>query len=499
MRPKMKIIRTHEVAPGSLDDMEAEWAYNGLDCCVTAELIDILEPQLDANTAATYAFSRKLQGPALEMRLRGVLVDGWRKAQVIDEYYDKIEVLEAQLERIVLEGIGLAGFNWKSGKDLRALFYDELKIPPIRKGGRPTVDRGALEKMEAYLIARPIVRHISLMRELQKKIDVLKTEIDRDGRMRTSYNIAGTSTGRFSSSYSEFGTGGNMQNIEESLRSIFIADPGMKFGKFDGAQIQSRIVGAAEWNHVGDGTYLDACESGDLHTTVAKMTWPELPWTGDLKADKAVASAPLYRHHSYRDACKVLGHGTNFDGQAETLSTQTRIPRNTIEQFQAKYHRAFPGHRLWRNLVENMIRRTGTYISLDGRKRQFWGRRSDPATVREALAYEGQATEAFIVNTGMLRIWRSRDAVMMMHEHDGLVVQYPEEREDEIIPKILEHLKVPLTLRGGRTLLIPYDAKVGWNRGAYNPATNPDGLRDYAPGDTRRRTPKVGLLDRKLR
>ena len=87
--------------------------------------------------------------------------------------------------------------------------------------------------MESYLLARQIVRHIITMRELGKKISMLKTEIDPDGRMRTSYNIAGTSTGRFSSSYSEFGTGGNLQNVEESLRSIFISDPGFKFAKFD--------------------------------------------------------------------------------------------------------------------------------------------------------------------------------------------------------------------------------------------------------------------------
>ena len=61
------------------------------------------------------------------------------------------------------------------------------------------------------------------MADIGKKIGVLRTGIDPDGRIRTSYNIAGTSTGRFSSSVTEFGTGGNLQNIEEALRSILIA------------------------------------------------------------------------------------------------------------------------------------------------------------------------------------------------------------------------------------------------------------------------------------
>lgn len=472
--------------------------YNGLDCCITSEVLDALLPQLDNHTTATYAFSKALQAPALEMRLRGVLVDQARKAEVIDLYFNQIDRLEAQLERIVLEGVGLPHFNWRSNPDLHTLFYDRLAIPPIRRGGRPTVNRDALEKMGQYLVARQIVRHITTMRDLAKKISVLKTAIDPDGRIRTSYNIAGTSTGRFSSSVSEFGTGGNLQNVEEVLRSIFIADPGMKFGKFDGAQIQSRIVGAAEWNILGDGTYLDTCESGDLHTAVAQMTWPKLGWTGNLKLDKELAKKPLYRHHTYRDACKVLGHGTNFDGQAETLSTQTRIPIRTVEDFQRKYHKAFPAHHLWKDWTESTLRRTGTYISIDGRKRQFWGRRNDPTMIREALAYEGQSTEAYIVNNGMLNIWHARDAIMMLHEHDGLVVQYPEAEEDRIIPRILKQLEVPLELKHGRTLLIPYDCKTGWNRGDWSEG-NPHGLKDYTGHDERKRPEKVHLLDRKLR
>jgi DNA polymerase I-like protein with 3'-5' exonuclease and polymerase domains len=125
--------------------------------------------------------------------------------------------------------------------------------------------------------------HILALRDIAKKIGVLKTSIDPDGRMRTSYNIAGTTTGRFSSSLSDFGTGGNLQNLEERLRRPFVADPGMKFAYIDLEQAESRLVGAIEWNLFGDGRYLDACESGDLHTSVCRLAWTELPWTEILK------------------------------------------------------------------------------------------------------------------------------------------------------------------------------------------------------------------------
>jgi DNA polymerase I-like protein with 3'-5' exonuclease and polymerase domains len=114
-----------------------------------------------------------------------------------------------------------------------------------------------LERIEAYLIARPIVGHLKAMRDLGKKVAMLQTEIDADGRIRTAYNIGGTTTGRLSSSFSEFGTGTNLQNIEESLRSVFIADRGYKLGYFDAEQGESRAVGGIEWNLFGDGRYLD--------------------------------------------------------------------------------------------------------------------------------------------------------------------------------------------------------------------------------------------------
>ena len=216
-----------------------------------------------------------------------------RLAEVIDEFYDKIDFLERNLSRIVLEGVGLPGFNWRSTDDRAHLFYDMLGIPPIKNKGRITTDRAAREKMEKYTIAKPIITHMNLIADIAEKIKKLKTKVDPDGRIRTTYNIAGTDTGRFSSSFSVYGTGGNLQNVEESLRSIFIADPGMKFAKCDAKSGESFVVGAIEWNLFNDPAYLEACESGDPHTAVARICWPELGWTGNLKQDKAYRRAAL--------------------------------------------------------------------------------------------------------------------------------------------------------------------------------------------------------------
>src|SRR5215475_13443934 len=107
----MKIIKTDKLA--RLTDLETSWIYNGLDCCVTAEILDVLLPQLDPITSATYDFSRSLQGPVLDMRVRGVLVDQRRRKEVLDEYAELVDQYEYALERLVRDGTGFHGFNWR--------------------------------------------------------------------------------------------------------------------------------------------------------------------------------------------------------------------------------------------------------------------------------------------------------------------------------------------------------------------------------------------------
>lgn len=502
-----RIIRTDEVDPSAVDNWTGDQIYNGIDVLATRQVLDAQLLQLDPITSATYDLERRLQGPILEMNLRGIRVDQARKAEVIDQMFENLDQLERQLDRIVLEGVGMKHFNWKSTPDRQELFYNRLQIPEIRRRGRPTVDRAAREKMMAYSVAQPILIHMNALADINEKIKKLKAKVDSDGRIRTSYSIAGTNTGRKSSSFSIYGTGGNLQNIEEALRSLFISDPGTKWCKVDAKQIQSRIVGAIEWKLFQDGVYLDACESQDLHTLVARLVWPGLPWSGNIKKDKALCdnrAAPFYRHYTHRDLCKKLGHGTNFGGLPPTLSQQTGVPIDLVSAFQPKYMTAFPCHDRWHEWVEDQLAKVGYIIGITGRKRWFFDHRKDPDTVRAAIAYDPQNSEAFIVDNAMLQIWHAQTATIMMHEHDGLVYQYPEHLEDEIIPTLLKQLEIPIDIGHGRQLIVPYEAKIGWNRGEYNARQNPDGLRDYVPGDQGRKREEntgkeVGLLDRVIR
>jgi hypothetical protein len=98
----------------------------------------------------------------------------------------------------------------------------------------------------------------------------------------------------------------------------------------------------------------------------------------------------------------------------------------------------------------------------------------------------------------MLQVYRANDCQLLMQNHDSILVQYPEKKEDVIIPKILKQLRHTIPLKHNRTLEIPYGCKTGWNWGEHS-ETNPDGLKSYKSNDKRTRTPPVQVLDRKFR
>lgn len=493
----MKIYNTQGLRPGEpKSETERLWIYNGLDCCVTLEVLEQTLPQLDNLTGGTYALSLSLQAPVLEMNLRGVLIDETERQRAITTYRADSERLERNLYRIVHEGIGYADFRntaktkaWRSNSLVAALLYDVLRLPEIRKRNdrgemARTVNRDALERLQVHFIARPVIAHILALRDFGKKIGVLETKVDSDRRIRTSYNIGGTTTGRFSSSLNDFGTGGNLQNIEERLRRIFIADPGMKFANIDLEQADSRNVGALCWNVFRDPKYLDACESGDLHTSVSRMSRPELPWTGDLKKDRAIADQPYYRHHSLRHMCKVLGHGTNYLGSPFEMAKHTKIEQSIIKDFQALYFNTFPAIQRLHEWVAQQLLEIGNLVTPFGRKRWFFGRRDDRDTLKQAVAFLGQSMTADEMNFAMLALWRLNLIQILLQGHDSILIQYPEEKENEIVPQVLSAMRVPLELEASRKFVVPVEIQVGWNWGKAD-KDNPYGLSKWPDGRRR--------------
>jgi DNA polymerase I-like protein with 3'-5' exonuclease and polymerase domains len=352
--------------------------------------------------------------------------------------------------------------------------------------------------------ARPFVAAILAIRELSKQLEFFTTEIDLDGRFRASYNIAGTETGRASSSENAFGTGGNAQNISPSLRYVFESDPGWKLCVIDLEQVEARDVGWFCGALFDDWTFLDACESGDLHTTNSTLIWPEQSWGTTPAQARERADRPFYREFSFRDMAKRGGHLTNYLGQPWTMARSLKIPIKLAEDFQSRYctgpSAAFPAiPRFWQ-WVATQLQTTHQLVTPFGRQRHFFGRPGDDTTLREAIAYLPQSTTADRINLGLWRVWYHMPQIQVLAQtHDSVTFQYREsDDENAVIRRALELLRVELlhTAVSGRVrrYVVPGEAKIGWNWGnVARDGSNDEGLLKWngAKPDVRKR--RTGL------
>jgi DNA polymerase I-like protein with 3'-5' exonuclease and polymerase domains len=458
--------------------------YNAMDCMVTAEINEnFSKPELAAQAQPIYNFELALQAPVIEMMRRGFRIDPFARETGTKKLRERLTHLCTVIDAIAHEVWDFESpksktqnnypkpkyLNPESTKQLISFFYDHLGIPPIVKwvNRKETVpmDRDTLEKLETYFHARLIVNAIMEYRDTAGQLEVLESEVDDDWRMRTTYQIAATDTTRFSSTKSIIGSGRNLQNVEESLRNIFIADEGMNIYGVDLEQTESREVGVICGLLFDDWTYLDYCESGDLHTSVARMCFTHLPWTGDIKADRAIADLNFYRHFSYRDACKKLGHGSNYFGQPPSLAKQTKIPVELVAPFQEKYFDAFPGIPMYHQWVANELQTKSRLTNIFGVTRDFFDRADNDETLRSAIASLPQSATAQRLNLGMWRIWRYRPQYQLLAQlHDAVYFQCDEKLDPQTVARdVISLIEIHQTLPNGRKFVIPGEVKYGKN------------------------------------
>ena len=496
----VRIVDTSTLSPESrLTREENLWIYNGLDGCLTQEVHDSLLETVDEHSTLIYNFTRAMLAPALEMTLRGIRIHPVERAKTVAKLRAELDHLRAWIDELA-EAMWGKPLNPASPRQLNAFFYDYLNLPAITKRNTAgkytrTTNRDALERLQVYLYARPIILAILASRDAKKKLDVLQFGVSADGRYHSSYNVVGTETGRWSSSKTPDDEGGNAQNITDSMRRAFVADEGKKMGYFDLEQAESRLAGLLAFIATGKHTYLDACESGDLHTTVCRMVWPDLAWTGDLTHDKKVVAGEIfYRTYTYRDMSKRGGHGSNYFGKPPTMASHLKVAVDVMRRFQERYFTAFPELPEWHQWVITQLQTLHYLISPLGRRRWFFNRSWDEATWREAIASVPQGCIGDVLNLALWRLWRAAPELgieLLGQVHDAILFQYPEEREEEIVSAVVALMQVEIP-GPGRTVTIPVEPTVGWNWSHYNddPAKGPvnlDGLKAWKGKDDRKR------------
>ena len=467
------------------------WIYNGFDVLLPHEIHEAQTNLLakDPQKNQIYNYERTMQGMAFHMGFRGILTDPMEVARHALRLESLVKRLDRYVQRLAF-AVWHKGLNVNSPDQMKRFFYevpsnvlkdkdnDGWGLKPIYSGKgndrKITCDRKALEKIAKnnYYI-RPVISAILACKDVTKKLQFLRRGIDNDQRFRCTFNVTGTSTGRWSSSTNPFRTGSNFQNLTDELRTIFLPDPGFIFGYPDLEQAESRGVAYLS----GDEAYILACESGDLHTTVARMLWPnDVPWTGDNTKDKALAEKPYYRHFSRRDMAKRGGHASNYLGGPWTLARNLEIEQQVAVEFQDLYFGIFSGIPRWHaNLIQE-LQSNGCLTSPLGRKRTFFERLDSEETHKKAVASVPQGLISDIVKIGAYRIWQKYEihgdstlAQVLADMHDGIVLQVKHSQYTELVPDLIQLMTIPVQVKG-RSMTIPVDFTLGFRWSKFDPS-----------------------------
>lgn len=530
------VIKSNQLGQYRLDGEQNLWTYCGLDNCLTKEVHEALTPLGEEHAPDTYRFARAMQAPALAMMLRGIRTDPETIFKVLhgdpdpvipgylakdmSEERKKVELArmreglksiyhrlggmaknkkgkwevvnpQAVIQRYA-EAITGTTINYNSPIQLKKLVYERLHIEPVftHKKGKTSIslDHETLEWLaDTYPRAEPFCRALLRLRTVEGLIEVLEKGLDADGRMRCSYNVVGTDTGRWSSSKSVRGTGTNLQNITKGLRHIFVPDPGYTMFNVDLEQAESRAVAYLS----GDEGYIHACESGDLHTTVASMVF-------GIPCERSSADRIYYRHFSYRDMAKRAGHGVNYGLTPHSLARHMHISVKEAYRFHIMYlggelrleqadrldlldqphdregdivvfGGAFPGIRAWHEDTRVELELEGRLITPLRRRRVFWQRLNDSSTLRKAIAYRPQSLIGDLLNVALYRVWNELhdgrpggELQLLGQVHDSIAGQIINSKVDEYVPRVLECMRNPVPING-RTMLVPAEAAVGPN------------------------------------
>ena len=159
-------------------------------------------------------------------------------------------------------------FNIKSPKQLKWMLQQVLGYP-VPSTDAATIDM-LIDEVDAGLITNPrakdFLQAIASVRKNSKYMDTyvqgMRECVCRDSRIRGTFNLHGTETGRLSSSSP------NMQNVprDKKIKNLLCATPGYKLVQMDYSQAELRVLAMLSEDPYLIGVYVDG---KDLHDAVA--------------------------------------------------------------------------------------------------------------------------------------------------------------------------------------------------------------------------------------
>jgi len=432
------------------ENIDVLYRYNCEDADFTLRLYDLFYSKLDKQQKELF---HNILVPAslviADMELNGIKIDIDYCRKLVMEYNKLIEETIKNVHSKFPESVGI---NFNSSKQLRKLFFDAFKIPSIKK--TPTkvasVDGSVLEGLseKGYEIADYILKLRKYEKLLSTYILPWPKMIDNDGRIRGSFHITGTVTGRLSSSEP------NLQNIprDKKIKKIFIAEKSNILINVDASQAELRVACSI----ANEKTMIKAYNNGvDVH---------------NLTASEALSKEIYIVTEEDRQGAKGINFGFIYGSSAEGYRRYVKseygldVSLEDSELFRNRFFSLYSGFPIWYQKVREEVTKNKSIRYPTGRYRRFpeMGytlKKADiESIIRMAINSPVQGTSSDIILFTMVCLKRFLDktgyAKILLTVHDQFLLEGKEEYQNEVIaeidnianydiPKMFSWLKVP--------------------------------------------------------
>ncbi len=414
-----------------------------------AALRETLEPKLRELELEPLYYDVELPLCAVLARMeqRGFLIDRAALAQ----FGETLQTSITQLEQQIYAAAG-APFNINSPKQLGKVLFEDMHLPHGKKtktGWSTNAD--VLDKLRGVPIVADVLQYRQYAKLKSTYADGLLKAVSPDGRIRTSFQMTVTATGRLSS------TEPNLQNIPtrtelgSQMRRMFVAAPGNVLVDADYSQIELRLLA-----HIsGDEAMCRAFRSGeDFHT---------------LTAARVFHVEPQHVTPEMRRRAKAVNFGVVYGISPFSLSQDIGVTVAEAKEYMERYFQTYTGVRAYMDRIVEQARADGYVETLMHRRRALPELKSSNHNLRAfgervALNMPIQGTAADLMKLAMVRVERrladeGLAAQLIMQVHDELIVECPEDEAARVQALLEEEMSGVMTL----AVPLPAEAHCGKN------------------------------------
>lgn len=387
------------------------WEYAVTDAVLTWRIYDVLRNAHQWLEVKDIVWPHKqdMIRVLLSMKRHGVLID----VQLAAEYVQKGQERMAQIEKEL-------GINPASPKQMKKLLIDDLGLPVVKSSkltGSPSFDKQAMLAYDSMLeqLENPVAKLIKEFRGWQKAVSAsYKPYIDlvgTDGRLRCSYRLHGTATGRLSCAEP------NLQQIPKTsdkpwngkVKECFIAQDGYVLLNADFSQLELRLATA----YAGEEELKKVFNEGrDIFTEMAKQL-------GMLRHD-----------------AKTLVYSMQYGAGEQRLMNVFGVNKAKAKEIRQNYFDTYPNFRRLNERCTTKVEQTGKIKIWSGRKRHFENRNEAYKAMNSLI----QGGSADIVERIMVKCFKeleSEDCRMLLQVHDSITFEVKE----SVVPQYLEKIR----------------------------------------------------------